>query len=524
MEQVLKYLEGIKPREYQKQIFETCKDKNCLVVLPTGLGKTLIALMVAVKRMTDHPGEKVVMLAPTRPLAEQHYNTFTKHLPELFGDIKLFTGSIKAEKRKKIWQTADIIFSTPQCVANDIRKGLYDLSEVCLLVEDEAHRCVKNYDYNFLSQKYKEQAEHPRIMGLTASPGGEASKIREICYNLSIEEVELRTRESEDVKPYLQERNFEKVTAYLPAEFNRIRTLLEKIFNSYVDSLKSMGMLYGPANKKTLLELQGKISKSLSGNKAPSLYQAASACGQAIKIHHAIELLETQTLESLNNYLKNLFHQADQKKSKGVMQLVKKPEFNQVYMITNKLLDHDIEHPKLSKIANITKKEMEQPEAKVIVFAQFRDTANSIARKLNKNEGINAKVFLGQANKKESGGGEGLSQKEQKQVINEFSNGDVNVLCATSIGEEGLDIPEVNSVIFYEPVASVIRTIQRGGRTARMSKGKMIVLVTKNTRDEAYFYAANAKEKKMKKAIQSIKKDLNKSKEGSKTKSSQTKL
>src|SRR6056297_247617 len=139
----MKFLQGIEPREYQTKIFESCKENNCLVVLPTGLGKTLVALMLTIHRSLKYPGEKIVFLAPTRPLAEQHLEFFRKHLPELFGDMQLFTGQVKAEKRKKIWQTADIIFSTPQCVANDLRKGMYDLNEVSLLIEDEAHRCVK---------------------------------------------------------------------------------------------------------------------------------------------------------------------------------------------------------------------------------------------------------------------------------------------------------------------------------------------------------------------------------------------
>src|SRR3989339_310760 len=155
----MKFLEGITPRKYQEEIYKTCIEKNCLVVLPTGLGKTLISLVLT----------------------------------------------------KKIWQTADIIFSTPQCVANDLKKGLYNLNNVCLLIQDEAHRCVKNYDYNFVAQKYKNQAINQRIIGLTASPGSDTAQIKQICKNLSIEEVELRTRESGDVKEYLQELEFEKV-------------------------------------------------------------------------------------------------------------------------------------------------------------------------------------------------------------------------------------------------------------------------------------------------------------------------
>jgi len=187
-----KFLKNILPREYQQKIFETCIEKNCLVVLPTGLGKTLVALMLTIDRMRKFPGEKVLFLAPTKPLAEQHLNYFKKHLPELFAEMQLFTGQINAEKRKKLWDTSDIIFSTPQCIANDIKKRLYNLSEVCLLIEDEAHRCLKNYDYNYISKEYQNQSKNQRILGLTASPGSEKSQIKEICKNLSVDEVELK--------------------------------------------------------------------------------------------------------------------------------------------------------------------------------------------------------------------------------------------------------------------------------------------------------------------------------------------
>ena len=503
----MKFLEGITPREYQQKILETCIEKNCLVVLPTGLGKTLIALMLTIKRMEKFPGEKVVFLAPTKPLAEQHLNYFKKHLPELFADMQLFTGMINAEQRKKIWQTADIIFSTPQCVANDLKKNSYDLQKVCLFIEDEAHRCIKNYDYNYLSKQYQKQSQHPRILGLTASPGSETSKIKEICRNLFIKEVELRTRESKDVKEYLQKLKFEKVKIDFPPEFEEIKHVLKNLFDKYIEELKYRKVLWGPSSKTALINLQKKISGTLArGNKNFNYMLGASACAQAIKIQHALELLETQTLESFNKYLKNLFDQAARKQSKGVVKLVAKPEFNFVYMQSNELLSKKIEHPKLSELMEIVKQEkLKDNKIKIIVFTQFRDTAAIISKKLNEIRDIKAKIFVGQATAK---GIKGLTQKQQKQIINEFSSGEINVLCATCIAEEGLDIPEVNIVIFYEPIPSAIRTIQRTGRTARLMSGKVIMLITKKTRDETFFYVSKAREKKMHSAINSIKDEL----------------
>lgn len=513
----MNFLENIHPREYQEKIFAECVEKNCLVVLPTGLGKTLVALMTAIQRMTSFPGEKVVFLAPTKPLAEQHKNSFKKHLPELFAEITLFTGAVSSENRKKLWQNSDIIFSTPQCIANDLKKNLYNLNDVCLLVEDEAHRCVKNYDYTYIAQKYNQQSPHPRIIGLTASPGSEANKIKEICRNLSIEAVELRTRDSEDVKKYLQELEFEKVLVDFPAEFQEIKHVLLKLFDRYVEELRVRKVLFGPSSKIELIKLQKKIMGNLAmagSNRNYNYMLGASACAQAIKLQHALELLETQTLSSFNKYLQKLFKEATNQKSKGVVKLVAKPEFNFMFMSSNELLAKDKEHPKITELTKIIQRERESNEnMKIIIFTQFRDTAANICKRINKIQGIKAKVFVGQAKKTSVGENTGLSQKEQKKIIDDFSEGKTNVLCATCIAEEGLDIPEVNAVIFYEPIPSAIRTIQRTGRTARLSKGKLIILITRKTRDEAFFYVSRSREKKMHEAISKIKEDLQNGKE-----------
>lgn len=503
---MMEFLKDISPRDYQQKIFETCVEKNCLVVLPTGLGKTLIALMLAIDRAKKFPGEKTLFLAPTKPLSEQHLNFFKKHLPELFGEMQLFTGAVDAKKRKEIWKTADIIFSTPQCIANDLKNRLYNLKEVCLLVEDEAHRCIKNYDYTYVAERYKNEALHQRILGLTASPGSDGNKIKEICKNLSIEEVELRTRESEDIKHNVQELEFEKVQVDLPPEFSEIKQIIKKIHDGYVDELKSRGLLYDIPTKVNLIKLQNKISLLLSrGERNFNIFKGMSACASAIKLQHALELIETQTVRGFNNYMKDLFEQAAKSKSKAVQQLVKRPEFNLAFIKSNNLLSKNIEHPKISELIGIIEKEkQEQKQIKAIVFSQYRDTASLISKKLNEISGINAKIFVGQLKKKETG----LSQKEQKRVIDEFISGEINILCATSIGEEGLDIPEVGLVVFYEPVASAIRAIQRAGRTARLQKGKLIMLITRNTRDETYYYVSRRKEKKMRSAIEDIKKEL----------------
>ncbi len=501
-----KVLTTIKPRKYQQEIYENCKNKNCLVVLPTGIGKTLIALMLTINRQKTCPGTKSLFLAPTRPLAEQHLDYFQKYLPELFAQLTLFTGKIPANKRKQLWETSDIIFSTPQCISNDLKNNLYNLNEVNLLIEDECHRCLKNYAYTYVAQQYKEQAENPRILGLTASPGTDKKTINQIAENLGIESIELRTRESDDVKEYLQDLEFKVIKLEFPEEFKEITKLIKNLYEKKVKELKNRKLIFRPANKISLLEVQGRIMKAISsGNKNFNYFAGASACAQAIKLSHLIELLQTQTLHTSLEYMKSIFDQANKNKSKAAKQIAKNPNFNQVYIKTQELIAKNIEHPKLLELKSIIEDLIKKnPKNKTIVFSQYRGTVSKICYELNQILNINAKVFVGQAKKAEGG----LSQKQQQEIMNEFRQGKTNIICATSIGEEGLDIPEVNSVVFYEPIPSAIRSIQRRGRTARLIKGKLIILLTKETLDEIFYYASIAKEKRMYRAIGSIKRDL----------------
>ena len=196
-------LENFKPRLYQETIFNTAVSRNTLVVIPTGMGKTALAMMLAVKRKQQHPNSKILIIAPTRPLVEQHLQTFKKYIKDQEDKFTLFTGYVKPEKRAELWKTAEYIFSTPQGLENDIINKRIKLEEVSLLVVDEAHRAVKDYSYVWVSKQYNKLAKYPRILALTASPGSDLEKIQEVVTNLSIETIEVRTDNDPDVKPYI---------------------------------------------------------------------------------------------------------------------------------------------------------------------------------------------------------------------------------------------------------------------------------------------------------------------------------
>ena len=494
----------VDPREYQQKIYETAVNNNTLVVLPTGLGKTLIALLLSVKRIQQFPGSKILLVAPTKPLVEQHAVSFKYELPELFADIQILTGELPAKSRAAVWRTADIIIATPQCIANDLDSHLYTLDDVSLLIIDEAHRCLKNYDYTKIVQRYKVSSGFPRILGLTASPGSSVENVREICNHLDIEAIEIRTRDSEDVKNYLQQRDYEKIEVPFPKDFSELRYLLRRIYDSKIFQLRARSLLFGPANKITLLRLQNNLA--LRAAKGDGMAMAGmSLTAQAIKISHAVELLETQTLSGLKEYMLGLQKQSEEKTTKAAQNLVKMSEFSAAMKSVNELISINREHPKIKVIKDIVQETLsKKATAKILIFAQFRESGAQITNNLSSISGAKPYIFIGQAKKKDIG----MSQKEQKSILNKFRSGEINVLCATSIGEEGLDIPEVDLVIFYEPIPSAIRKIQRAGRTARLKPGKIILLVTKDTRDEISHYSSSAREKKMHTIIESVRKEI----------------
>jgi Fanconi anemia group M protein len=206
-------------------------------------------------------------------------------------------------------------------------------------------------------------------------------------------------------------------------------------------------------------------------------------------LQHALELLETQGINNLNNY----FIKLKKKKTKASQGLFKNDDFNQAVKLTHKAHKDQLEHPKMKKLIKILKKELKKNQ-QIIVFSQYRDTVNDIHQKCEEND-IKSVKFFGQAAREKE---KGLTQKEQKKIIKNFRKGKYQVLISTSVAEEGIDVPSVDLVILYEPVPSEIRMIQRRGRTGRKTEGQMIVLITKGTRDESYYYSSVRKEKKMK--------------------------
>lgn len=500
--------DAIESRLYQQILAgDVLKKGNTMVVAPTALGKTIVAILVAADRLHKVKNSKVLVLAPSKPLAIQHEASFKEFINLPCTSI---TGAVKTDDRLKRWEESRIICATPQTVESDLLNGRYDLSSVSLIVFDECHHGVGSYSYVYLASRYVQESKFNLILGLTASPGSDKFKIKEVCENLYIQNIVVKTEDDPDVKPYFNPVEIEWVRVKMSSELEKIKTHIDKALKVRLKALKNMGIIKTVSvGKVDILKarsrIQGEIARTTNPDK--DLFHAISILSAVINIQHAQELIETQGVQTFNRYIARL----RKKKTKAAKSLMWDDNFGRAVKLAKDAEKHGWEHPKLREITKILKKELgddgqtklktsrfddksDETSSKIMVFTQYRDTLEMIHQKLEK-EGIKSAKFYGQATKD---GEKGLTQKEQKAIIKAFRMGEYDVLLSTSVAEEGIDIPAVDLVVLYEPVPSEVRMIQRRGRTGRKRTGRVKVLVTNGTRDEAYFWSSIRKEDRMK--------------------------
>ena len=265
--------------------------------------------------------------------------------------------------------------------------------------------------------------------------------------------------------------------------------------------------------KRDLLEIQTHLREEIATNRgSESVWRAISVAAGLMKLQYGQELFESQEISAAHTYFYNFFREGGDS-SKAAEELRVDTDFRRAFEMISDMKDKGISHPKLLKLKEIVQSELkEKRDLRIIVFNQYRDTAQKIVQELSKIGDIRPTVFVGQAKKGEVK----MSQKEQKAILQDFRDGEFNVLVSTSVGEEGLDIPKVDMVVFYEPVASAIRTIQRIGRTGRFDKGKAYVLMSEGTRDVITSHIANAKEKKMYRTLSEVQDEFEGKKKDSK--------
>ena len=457
---------SIEIREYQTNLANDVKNQNCLIVLPTGLGKTTIALQVIVDYMQNGTGG-VLFLAPTRVLVNQHYEFLKENL--LIADIGIVTGEDLLSKRKKKWMNS-VVCATPEITKNDFARNMVSPNQFALVVFDEAHRTVGDYAYSIIAKYF--QNTDTRILAMTATLPSEKEKAKEIVTRLRIKNLIERSDESPDVKPYIQKTETEWIRVDLTKEMKAIQMCIKLALEERYKELRKNGLRL--SDNKSLSQLLNARQYVLTQNR-----RSAKPLFTAIRITYALNIFEAH---GITPFLK-FCDRTKEKKGAGIKDLFEiDPNFTRAISLAKNQQSNGLEHPKIDRLVDI----LHDVKSKVLIFSSYRDSVNVIHQKLL-DMNISAEILIGKS------GETGLKQKKQIETVQRFRDGVTKALIATRVGEEGLDISEVNLVIFYDNVPSSIRFIQRKGRTGRKDKGRLIVLIAKNTIDETYYFIGKRK-------------------------------
>ncbi|HEV2193531.1 MAG TPA: DEAD/DEAH box helicase [Nitrosopumilaceae archaeon] len=458
--------QSIEHREYQVNLANQAIKENCLVVLPTGLGKTTVALQVIAEFLSRRTGG-VLFLAPTRVLVHQHYEFLKKNL--LIDDIALITGEDLVAKRKKLWMNS-VICATPEITKNDLDRQIVSPTQFNLLIFDEAHRTIGDYAYSGIAERFHNA--DVRILGMTATLPSEKDKATEILNILKITNIAQRNEESPDVVPYVQQTNTQWITVDLPPEMKEIQACIKAALESRYQDLRRAGL--NLSDSKSLSQLLRAREFVIRQNR-----KAAKPLFTAIRIIHALNVLESHGITSFLRFCER----TQKKKGIGIKDLFENDlNFAKAIRLAKLAQSKGIEHSKIIKLKEI----IESLQGKALVFTSYRDSVDVIHQKLIE-MGIAAGFLIGKA------GETGLKQKKQIETVQKFRDGEYKVLVATRVGEEGLDISEVNLVVFFDNVPSSIRYIQRKGRTGRKDTGRLVVLIAKDTTDETYYWIGKRK-------------------------------
>ena len=491
----------LEDRRYQRRLVDAALEGHTLVCLPTGLGKTTVSLLVTAERLAGDVVNKSLLLAPTKPLVTQHAEFYRAALDVPDDEVVVYTGETRPDDRADLWTSARVVVATPEVVENDLVGSRIDLGDVVHCTFDECHRATGDYAYTYIAERYHEQARDPLATGMSASPGDDEESILTVCANLGIEGVEVMTEDDADVADHTHETSVEYERIELPETVLAVRDALQAVVRDRLTELKKLGVTNKTApdvSEREIQRIQGRL-RELMDNDQSEGYEGMSLLAEVRKLRTAVTYAETQSVESLRRYLDRQQEAARTSgASKADQRMVSDPKVREAI---RKAEEYDDLHPKFRRARMLVAQRLGiEGGERVIVFTESRDTAEMLTDFLGKH--FETRKFVGQS---DTDGSDGMTQRQQQDALDAFRDGEFEVLVSTSVAEEGLDVPEVDLVLFYEPVPTAIRAIQRKGRTGRQTEGAVTVLMAEDTRDEAYFWKARRDQKRMREELRSLK-------------------
>lgn len=476
-------------RDYQFNIVQRGLFNNLLVALPTGLGKTFIAATIMLNWFRWTTEAQIVFVAPTKPLVSQQIEACYNIAGIPRSSTTMLTGGVNRALRAEEWQSKRMFFMTPQTLLNDLKSGYADPKKIVLLVVDEAHRATGSYAYVEVVSFLRRFNQSFRVLALTATPGADVEAVQKVIDGLDISKVEIRTENSMDICSYVHQRKIEKHVFNNSEEMEMCMNLYSEALQPLVKIVVGQNAYYNSDPRSLTPYGCTQASSKWMQDAGRNANQGQKAMVRNVftilaSISHGMDLLKYHGIGPFYDKMKAFKDESEKTKSKYKKQILDSEAFKKLMVRLQAWVNDDnfVGHPKLeflqeiilTHFANADDGEKPNTQTRIMVFAHFRDSAEEIVRVLKRHQPmIRPRVFVGQSTAKNS---EGMNQKEQLEVIEKFKEGTYNTLIATSIGEEGLDIGEVDLIICYDSKASPIRMLQRMGRTGRKREGRIVML------------------------------------------------
>jgi ATP-dependent DNA helicase MPH1 len=503
-------------RDYQYNIVQRGLFHNLLVALPTGLGKTFIAATIMLNWFRWTADSQIVFVAPTKPLVSQQVEACFNIVGIPRSQTTMLTGNVQPAVRAEEWQSKRVLFMTPQTLIHDLKSGICDPKKLILLVVDEAHRATGNYAYVEVVRFLRRFNSSFRVLALTATPGSSVEAVQNVIDGLDIARVEIRTEESLDIRQFVQTRNIEIELFENSEELSMSLELFSKALQPVLNQLVSLNAYWGrdPSNltayglTKARQQWMGSDAAKKGGfalkGKANAIFNVLAS------LAHAIELLKFHGIGSFYRNILNFRSGTTDGTNNGkyAKQIATDEHFTKLMNRLQGWVNNPdfVGHPKLSYLKTVVLNHFMDAgegqgiaagrppsDTRIMIFVHYRDSAEEVTRVLKRHEPmIRPHVFVGQTGAKAS---EGMDQKTQLEVIEKFKKGTYNTIVATSIGEEGLDIGEVDLIVCYDSSSSPIRMLQRMGRTGRKRAGNIVLLLMKGKEEDSYIRAKDNYEK-----------------------------
>ncbi|XP_058808100.1 Fanconi anemia group M protein isoform X2 [Phymastichus coffea] len=481
------YPENYPRRDYQFNIVQTALYNNTLVCLPTGLGKTFIAAVVMYNFWRWYPQGRVVFLAPTKPLVAQQINACHEIMGIPSNETIELTGAINQTKRAVAWSQKRVIFATPQTFQKDLQNDYIPYNLIKCIVIDEAHKALGKHSYCEIVRMLYEKNKFFRILALSATPGSKIDHVREVIQNLLISELELRDDTSPDITPYTNDRSMEKIIVALDQDLNDYKDRYINIMDPHVRILIKSHILQGSAANisKGRIFLLMKQYESRP-NKAQNHGTIMKTLNILLTMYHAYELLLKHGLRAFYHFYLNHSDKfwlnaevelklmlEDIKVHIGDFPVIQPSDDGNIPDIPDNIVFGHSKFKKLQELLvnHFKSFSLQNKSTRAIVFVEYRDIVNEVyVLLLQTRPLIRPQMFVGQA---------GQKQKQQLAALEDFRNNKVNVLISTSVGEEGLDVGEVDLIVCFDISTSTpTRLVQRMGRTGRKRSGRVVLLLT----------------------------------------------